>query len=261
MLAHEGVHIEQNAVVVSGDVAANVASSGPFLAEGSEVTIGIGVDVLSPSSRVMGDNVYVRQGAQVYDVYYNSLGGQGQILSQQFTPLTLPVVSAFPPVPTFTPGTQNFNVPTGGSLTLDAGSYGLLKASAGATITFTGGVYNFQEWDLGLNTSVYFAAPTEIRIADKLRVEQGSYVGPAPSATDLDATDIVIYVTGQNGSSGLLGGTPKAAHFGINSTVIANVYAPSGTLWIRQGSTARGAFLGRWVDIGIGVQVTLESGF
>lgn len=260
VLGQEGVHLEQGAVVVSGDVAANVASSGPFLAEGSEVTIGIGVDVLNPTSRVLGDTVTVRLGAQIYDVYYNELEGLGQVLGQQFTPLTLPVVSAFPTVPSFTPGTQNVNVPLGGSLTLDAGSYGLLKASAGATITFGGGVYNFQEWDLGLNTSVYFAAPTEIRIAGRLRVEQGSYVGPV-AGTSLDATDIVIYVMGQNGSSGLLGGTPKAAHFGINSTVIANVYVPNGTLWIRQGSTARGAFLGRWVDIGIGVQVTLESGF
>jgi Tol biopolymer transport system component len=260
VLAQEGVHIEQNAVIVSGDVAANVASSGPFLAEGSEVTIGIGVDVLSPGSRVMGDSVYVRQGAQVYDVYYNTIGGQGQILGQQFTPLTLPLVQAFPTVPSFTPGTQNFNLPQNGTLTLAAGSYGTLQASQGSTITFTGGVYNFQEWDLGMDVDVFFAAPTEVRVAGRLQAGQGSYVGPA-TGSNLNATDIVIYVTGQNGNTGNLGGTPKAAHFGIDNTLIANVYAPNGTLWIRQGSTARGAFLGRWVDIGIGVQVTLESGF
>jgi hypothetical protein len=260
VLGQEGIWFEQDSVLVSGDVGANVASSGPFLAEGSEVTIGMGVDFLSPSSRVFGDSVYVRQGAQVYDVYYNSLSGQGQILGQQVTPLALPLVQAFPTVPSFAPGTQNFNLQQNGTLTLDAGSYGTLQANQGATITFTGGVYNFQEWNLGMDVNVSFAAPTEIRVAGRLQVGQGSYIGPA-TGSNLDATDIIIYVTGQNGNTGNLGGTPKAAHFGINNTLIANVYAPNGTLWIRQGSTARGAFLGRWVDIGIGVQVTLESGF
>lgn len=256
----EGVHLEQNASVVSGDVGANIASSGPFLAQGSEVTVGIGVDFLDPTSRVLGDSVSVRQNAQVYDVYYNEIGGQGQVLGQQFTPLLLPLVDTLPTMPSFTAGSQSFDVLQGESLTLDAGSYALLKSRQGSTITFTGGVYNFDEWDLGMNTQVYFAAPTEIRIVNRLRVEEGGYVGPA-NGTDLDATDIVIYVTGQNGNNGNLGATPKAAHFGLSSTVIANVYAPHGTLWIRQGSTARGAFIGRWVDVGIGVEVTLESEF
>jgi hypothetical protein len=260
VLGQEGIWLEQNSTLVSGDVAANVASSGPFLAEGSEATIGIGVQFLDPASAVFGDSVYVRQGAQVYDVYYNTLGGQGQILGQPFTPLALPVVPAFPTVPTFTPGTQNLNVPPNGSLTLDAGSYGTLTAGQGATMVFTGGIYDFQEWDLGMDVNVSFAAPAEIRVAGRLQVGQGSSVGPA-TGSNLAATDIILYVTGQNGSSGNLGATPKAAHFGINNTLIANVYAPNGTLWIRQGSTARGAFVGRWVDIGIGVEVTLESAF
>ena len=53
----------------------------------------------------------------------------------------------------------------------------------------------------------------------------------------------------------------NATPFGIISTLIANVCVPNGTLWLRQKTTANGAFLGRWVDVGNGVQVTLESGF
>ena len=89
--------------------------------------------------------------------------------------MQLPLVSAFPEVPIFSPGTQNFDVPQGGSLSLDAGSYGLLKARLGSTVTLTGGVYNFTEWDVGENVQLHFPAPSEIPIAGMLVVEKPGY--------------------------------------------------------------------------------------
>ncbi|HEX9675137.1 MAG TPA: hypothetical protein VGA07_04100 [Anaerolineales bacterium] len=132
LLGREGVYVEQNAQVLSGDVGANVSSPGPYLAEGSEVTIGIGADLLDPASRVLGDSVYLKDNSQVYDVYYNELGGLGEVLGEHHTPVQLPLVSAFPDVPMLTPGSQDFDVSQGGLLTLDAGSYGLLKARLGS---------------------------------------------------------------------------------------------------------------------------------
>jgi hypothetical protein len=133
LLGQEGVWVEQNGQVLSGDVGANVASAGPYLADEAEVAIGIGADVLDPASRVLGDSVYVRDNATVYDVYYNELTGLGTVLGQERTPVDLPLVSAFPDVPAFSPGTQNFDVPQNGSLSLDAGAYGVLKARLGST--------------------------------------------------------------------------------------------------------------------------------
>src|SRR3990172_2264786 len=127
LLGKEGAWVEQNGQVLSGDVGANVASAGPYLADEAEVAIGIGADVLDPASRVLGDSVYLRDNASVYDVYYNELTGLGTVLGQEHTPLDLPLVSAFPDVPAFSPGTQNFDIPQNGSLSLDAGAYGLLK--------------------------------------------------------------------------------------------------------------------------------------
>jgi len=256
LLGSEGVWVEQNGVVVDGDVGANISSPGPYLAKGSEVTIGIGATILDPGSRVLGDSVYIKNGGQIYDVYYNELDGLGEVLGQQFTPLDLPLVGAFPDLPVFSPGAQSFDVPQNGSLTLDPGAYGLLKARMGSAVTFTGGVYEFAEWDVGENVVLYFQAPSEIRIAGRLAVDQGSYLGPAPDSTGLDARDIVIYVSGVNGNSGNLGGTPKAAKFGIATEIHANVYAPNGTLWLRQNGRFTGAFLARWVDLGIGAEVT-----
>ncbi len=146
-----------------------------------------------------------------------------------------------------------------GSLSLDPGAYGLLKARLGSTVTFTGGVYEFSEWDVGENVRLHFQAPSEIRIAGRLSVDQGSYLGPIPASTGLAARDIVIFVNGINGSTGNLGGTPKAAKFGISTEIHANVYAPNGTLWLRQNGTFTRAFLGKWVDLGIGATASLES--
>jgi len=126
-------------------------------------------------------------------------------------------------------------------------------------VTFTGGVYDFSEWDVSENVRLNFLAPSEIRIAGKLSVDQGSYLGPDPSSTGLNARDIVIYVNGINGSTGNLGGTPKAAKFGISTEIHANVYAPNGTLWLRQNGTFTGAFLAKWVDLGIGATASLLS--
>ena len=83
----------------------------------------------------------------------------------------------------------------------------------------------------------------------------------APSATGLEARDLVIYVAGQNGQSGALGADPKAAVFGQLSKLKANVVVPNGTLLLRQSTEATGAFFGKWVQVGQQVKLTLDSRF
>jgi hypothetical protein len=256
----EGVWIKENSNIASGDVGANVASNGPYLTDQSEVTIGQGVHILNPDSRVLGNTVYLKQGSQVYDIYTNQLKGDGQILGVVHTPLELPLFQQLPAVPGVTPGTQNFDLKKNATLTLNAGSYGKLETKKGATITFTGGVYHFTEWSLGDNIKVYFSAPTEIRIADKLDIGSDAIVAPA-SGTQLTASDILIYVLGQNGKNGKINASPKAAKFGTRAIITANVYTPNGTLWIHERSTATGAFFGKWVEIGQNVTLTLDNGW
>jgi len=261
LLGEEGMWLKQNSTVVNGDVGANVASPGPFLAGGVETTVGIGVYLLSPATKIMGDSVKVKQGAQVYDVHTNELSGNGDVLGQVVTPLELPLVPSFPAIPPVNPGTQDFDVPQNGTLSLDAGNYGVLKVRKNATITFTGGEYHFTEWDVGLNVTIHIDAPVDIRIAGKLMVNQGSMLLPSPTATTLTADDILITVLGINGNTGKVGATPKAAKFGLATTLRANVYVPNGTLWLRQNSTNTGAFIAKWMILGIGASATLEGSF
>ena len=62
-------------------------------------------------------------------------------------------------------------------LDLDAGSYGKLKVGNGATINFSGGLYEFSNWSVGREVNLYFAAPSEIRIAGQLRIGNSGYLG------------------------------------------------------------------------------------
>jgi len=260
VLGQEGIWIKEDSDIVSGDVGANISTNGPYLTDQSEVTIGTHVRFLNPESRVLGDTIYLKQGSQTYDVYYNEIRGQGLVLGNHYTPLDLPLVFQMPTVPEAAPGTQNFDLKKNAALTLDAGNYGKLETKKNATITFTGGVYHFTEWLLGDNVTVYFTAPTEIRIAGKLDIGSDAYLGPVADS-DVTAHDIFIYVLGENGKNGKMGATPKAAKFGTKNTLFAIVYAPNGTLWIRERSTITGAFFGKWVMIGENVTLTLDSGW
>ena len=69
VLGHEGIWVRQGSTVVSGDVGANVASVGPFLAGDQEVTIGKNVVVQDPTSRVLGDTMRLKSGSQVQDAF------------------------------------------------------------------------------------------------------------------------------------------------------------------------------------------------
>ncbi len=153
-------------------------------------------------------------------------------------------------------------------MTLAAGSYGDLRARSKATITFTGGVYTFKSWDIGEDVKLYFIAPTEIRIAENLDTNAKTYLGPKPGVSGLTAKDIRIIVLGQNGRNGnpsasLRAGpnAEPAVKFGERNKVIANVYAPNGTLWLKEKTDATGSFIAKWVVVGEEVELRLVSGW
>ena len=77
----------------------------------------------------------------------------------------------------------------------------------------------------------------------------------------LTAKDIRIIVLGQNGRNGNISAEPRAAKFGERNKVIANVYAPNGTLLLREKTEATGAFIAKWVVVGEDVELRLVGGW
>jgi hypothetical protein len=258
VFATNSAQLEQNSRIVSGDVVVNDASPGPTLVSGKELTVGLGVDVPAGST-LKADSLWVKSSADVQGaVFCNDLqDGSGSVVC---SPLALPVFENLAPFFTGPADGPDVEVAPNQMIDLAPGTHGVLTVRQGGIVRFTGGVYNLREIDAGLATTLVFLAPSEVRVAGRFSADQGSFVGPDP-ASAVTASEVVFYVAGINGGSGNLGATPKAAKIGIGSTVGANFYVPNGTLWLRQNTVAAGAFLGRDVDVGIGVELTLASAF
>ena len=195
------------------------------------------------------------------------MDNNGQILGQLITPLALPVEASIPEFPIFAAGTVDITVASETNLSLQAGNYRNIKLNGGTTANPTrlilqGGVFNISNLDLGDKTRVECspAAPhtdCEIRIKNRLEPGPSSYIGRG-TATNLTAMDIRVFVEGINGNTGGLDAAPKAATIGDDNTVIAHIFAPNGTLLIRQGGSATGIFIAKDAQIGINVIVKRE---
>jgi len=260
LFASHSMHLQQNSDVYSGDVGVNEAGSSPFLDSQVELSIGISTSI-APGCSVKANRIKVKQGATVAgEVFYNQLENNGTITGTQHSPLTLTLTSGLPEFKPASPGTQDITIAQNGSQALQAGSYGDILVRKNGVLTFTGGTYHLASLNTGDNVQLLFQGPSEVSIAGRFDTDQGTYTGPQDT-TSLTASQIVFYIGGINGSNGNLGATPKAAQIGISNTVKANFYVPNGTLWIRQNSKATGGFIGKDVDVGIGVKVHRQSAF
>jgi len=275
---NEFTWLRSNAKVVTGDVGANTALSPNSRRDRDEdddenedekdklveVTIGQRAQMLSPSSRVVGDTVALRSNAKIFNVYYNELiNKKGVIQGTKTSPLNLPVLT-LPALPSITPGTQDVELKQKATRILAPGSYDSITVKEGGTLILTGGVYHVNTLDIRGKTDILFRAPSQLRVKNEMDTDAGTYIGPDPSLPGLTASDIVIYVAGGDDKGRRHGDEdvgPTAVQIGEKNTVVANIYAPNGTIHIRAGTKATGAFIGKRVIIGEKVELTLKSAF
>lgn len=204
----ESTWLKSNVDVLTGDVGANTALSPNSRRDRDddkntdeqdklvEVRLSERAQMLSPSSRVVGDTVALRSNAKVFNVYYNELiNKKGVIQGTKTTPLNLPALT-LPALPSITPGTQDIELKNKQTLTLAPGSYGNITVKEGGTLILTGGVYHVNTLDIRGKTDILFRAPSQLRVKNEMDTDNGTYIGPDPSLPGLTASDIVIYVAG-----------------------------------------------------------------
>jgi hypothetical protein len=271
----EATRLGEGSRVLSGDVGAN---SSRFQVHSRtdrtvEVRLGPHVDVSQPGAVVVGDTVRLLSGARVQNVASNELVAEGgTILGTRTSPLALPLL-VMPPLPAISPGTQDVEVAQNTTRSLAAGSYGDVKVQRGGALILNG-VYHLTSLDVKPGGRVYFQGRSELRIANTVDVSARGYVGPdpAPAYASLRASDVVLAVAGpdehgrQHEDDRALGQSgddvsPTVVQFGRSSTVRANVYAPSGTVWLKDDSQATGAFVGQRVRVAQRVELRLDSAF
>lgn|GEM_PF-710084 len=257
--AANSIYLKNNSQVFSGNIGVLDVSTGPWLAQNSELTVGTNAYVHDGVS-IYGDKIFIKSNGSAYDVYYNYLDGNGTVRGDHYTPLSLPLDIPLPQFPTPNPGTEDITLATKETLTLAPGSYGEIKIKSQATLILTGGTYHLQNLEVGTKAKVLFQAPTEVIINNRLEPGSNAAIGPE-EGSGINARDIVFYVNGINGNTRNLDASPKAAIIGTKSTVKANIYAPNGTIWLKNHVDAEGAFIGKDVLVGTTAKVTQNSIF
>ncbi|HEY5838344.1 MAG TPA: Ig-like domain-containing protein [Pyrinomonadaceae bacterium] len=266
--------------VFTGDVGANTSLSvGPSPYDDDEdrdrrreVRIGEEVKMLQSSSKVVGDTIWLRHNSQVFGVHYNELiNKHGTVLGLSQQPLPLPLLT-MPELPLIIPGTQDIEVKKNKTHTIAPGRYRKITVQHGGTLILTGGIYHLSTLDVRTSAKVVFRGTSEVRIKNEMDTDARSYIGPDSSVSGLDASDIIFYVAGgddkgRRHEDDLEPGyreeevSPTVVQIGVENTIKANIYAPNGTVWIKKGGKATGAFIGKRARIGVRVELTLDSAF
>ena len=278
VLSQDFTWLRAGATVTTGDVGAAVRrdhdhAHGHDFDDGDrdDVTVRVGIQATMQQtiSRVVGDTVVLMPQSSIDNLIDDFLiDHRGTVLGTVTSPMPVPFVT--PPVfPTVTAGTQDVTVAKNKTLTLAAGSYGNVHVTNGATLILSGGLYQLRSLDVDQAATVLFHAATEIRIKTELDTGAKSKLILDPSVTGLKASQVVIYVAGDDSICRHSGidtgdgdnGGPVVAHIGESNVVQANIYAPKGTVWLKSKTQATGAFIGFHVRIGLNVQLTLDSAF
>jgi Bacterial Ig domain len=259
LLAKNSIQIDQSAVVVSGDVIVNNATSGPVL---GELALSLDRLVTTPAGYKLAatsvdlDNSAVASG----NVYYNTLSNQGTISGTQFTPLALPVFANLPTVSIRPPGTNNVSVANNGQITLDEGAYGDLTIGNSATVHLTGGGYAFRSITIKNSGELRYAAPTDVVVSGRVDLAAKAVIQPENNS-GLTAAAMRIQADGINGSNGALTSSPPSVHVGQSGKVFGTVYATAGSIVFDQSVEGNGAFLARDILVGRFSHLTINSAF
>ncbi len=256
--AQDAIRIGRNSIV-SGDVAVMNAATAAVKTcdddEGEcEESGTVGRLVLRRGATVFGtaraDVLRVAKGAHLRGpASYNRLANKGAILGELTTPLALPLALPLPPLPPASAGGANVVVLAKQRLTLGPGGVGAVQLKPGSpanptVLTLTGGSYGFASLTVSKHARIECLASCEIRVAGTLRADENSYLGPAVSAP-IGAADVIFFV-----ASADLGEDDPAAWLGANAVVRARIFAPFGSLVLRDDVDATGTFFGRLVRFG-----------
>ncbi|HET9765224.1 MAG TPA: hypothetical protein VFS60_00170, partial [Thermoanaerobaculia bacterium] len=266
ILATNSAQLNKN-VVVTGDMVVNDASPGPFLDAAAQLKLDRDSHV---TGNLKGNSIRLDQNSLVTgNAAYNTLSKSGTITGTLTSPLSLPVFALLPVFHTSAPRAEadDVSVGAGQTVTLPAGDYGHVTVAATGKLVFTGGLYEVIDVTTAGATGcaqpcakIEMTGATDLRLAGRLSVGTASFVGPQ-SGSGVDASEIVVYVGGINGTTGVLGATPPAASVGRNSHLQANVYARDGSVIVDRDVVARGALVGRDVRLGQGTTLEVASYF
>ena len=254
----------------------------PFLAGRTELVVGTDVQT-APEVRLSAPRVVVRDRARVGGrLVYNELSAVGRRASigarQQVGTDYFPLFKGFglPVFQSGNPGAREVDVKQRGATTLAAGAYGQIRVRERGVLTLSGGTYQLADLEVGQLARLVFLGPTVLLVKGQLALAERAAMAPAAGVT---AADIRVFVEGREGRLGLtrddrdgndeeddaegrgLRLSPRAVQIGQDASFQGNLYAPGGTVDLRQGAGLVGAVIARDIIVGVRAQVAAQSGW
>ena len=280
LIATHGMQLKENARVHSGFVGVDDFGAGPFLADRVELSLGPRAST-AHSVRVSAPQVRLKDRAQIEGaLFYNRLDAHrrarvGEPVEDDRDVWPLFAEFALPAFLRGLPGTVDIDVGKRQILELDAidGPFGEIRVRPQGILVLTGGEFHIDELDIGNKAAVVVRAPSTLLIKGHFGQDQKAYFGP--EHTGLTPADIFVYVEGGNGTisrndqedgeddgdANPLKASPKAAQVGVQAVFTGNLYAPNGTIYLRQQAQASGAFIGKDLLVGVKTEIQHQSGW
>ncbi|MBI4705385.1 MAG: hypothetical protein HY744_30130, partial [Deltaproteobacteria bacterium] len=185
------------------------------------------------------------------DARFNELVNKGTVGGALVTPLGLPLPISVPALPPFEPGDQQVTVEQGKSLVLGPGSYGKLRLKPGkpgspTVLRLEGGIYGFAEVKAEKHARIECQCGCEVRVKQRLRLGEASYLGPIEDAA-IAAADVEVFVEGAKPGNDDDEGDddPEAAvRIGKQSVLAARLLAPTGRVRLDKSASVTGTLVG-----------------
>jgi Zn-dependent metalloprotease len=260
VVALDGIWLEPGSVV-HGDVAVVFPGPGQGPARDEEIHI-------SPGARVAGsvqaEDVWMGPTAVVTGtIRAKGLVELGAQIGQRGPPPILPLALSLPSFPWFVPGSEAVRVPPGETAALRAGRYSHVVVGSGAdaettVLTLEGGTYDLLALEIGPLGRAECTSPCQIRVLGPVRLGVRAYLGRAQDSR-LGVQDIELLVAGADAGLDRRSETGASiVEIGESARLEAHLYAPNGTVSLRDSAHIRGAVVGRGVFLGHAARVERE---
>lgn len=158
-------------------------------------------------------------------------------------------------------GSQRIDVLAGKTATLGPGAYNLVRVRARGTLILRGGEYDVRHFEVGEQAQVRIETAATVRVEGRFNMSQRSYFGPADETLDPAAIRIYVNRADQRPGDDDDEGAGLAANVGERAHFAGNLYAPQGTIRLREEARVLGSLIARDIRIGSGVRVDGRSGW
>lgn len=146
--------------------------------------------------------------------------------------------------PVVAPGDGELAVSPGQEIVLK-GSMGPVHVKKGGTLVVTGGFYELASLTLDAGASVIIHEPTRLTIKDRLAMGPAAYMGP-PYDSNVKL-NLQLLIAGQDIDD------TAAVEIGVGATIVADLFAPAGSIKMRRQATAYGRYEAQDIAVATGV--------